>query len=93
MSKLFMIALNVYRNRCRKQILRAATVFKSAVYSADETQILTTGTDRRITYWEAEDANLVREIDGSKVATVNALDVTPNRIYMVSGGDDRLLKV
>ena len=68
-------------------------MFKCVTYSADETQILTTGTDRRITYWEAEDANLVREIDGSKTATVNAVDVSPDRICMVSGGDDRLLKV
>ena len=43
----------------RTGALFAPNFFTSAVYFADESQILTCGTDRKITYWDAVDLQQV----------------------------------
>lgn len=64
----------------------ASTQFRSAVYSPDQCQLLTAGTDRKITYWDVVDANEIRIIEGSKSFEINSLDVTPDGDWVVSGG-------
>ncbi|MEW5298669.1 MAG: hypothetical protein WDW36_001762 [Sanguina aurantia] len=49
----------------RRTSLFANTFFKSVVYHPDESQLVTTGTDRKITYWDAFDGTAIRIIDGS----------------------------
>ncbi|KAL4240132.1 Cilia- and flagella-associated protein 52 [Mactra antiquata] len=79
--------------RSRSQIVFANTLFKCVSYSKDESQILTSGTDRKLGYWEAFDGSLTRDLEGSKTGSVNAMDISPDGEYFVTGGDDKLLKV
>ena len=82
-----------YRKRSRSQIVFANTLFKCVCYNKDETQIFTSGTDRKIGYWESYDGSLIRDLEGSKTGAVNAMDISPDGEYFVTGGDDKLLKV
>ena len=79
--------------KCRRQMIRLNTLFKHVVYHPQEHQVLTTGTDRKIGYWETYDASMIRFLEGSLSGSVNSLDVSKNGRYFVSGGDDKLLKV
>lgn len=79
--------------KCRRQMLRVNTLFKYVCYHPDEHQILTTGTDRKIGYWETFDASMIRELEGSLSGSVNALDISADGTYFVSGGDDKMVKV
>lgn len=78
---------------CRRQMIRVNTLFKYVSYHPDEHQVLTTGTDRKIGYWETYDASMIRELDGSMSGSVNAIDISTDGTYFVSGGDDKLVKV
>ena len=74
-------------------MVRVNTLFKYVCYHPLEHQILTTGTDRKIGYWETFDASMIRELDGSLSGSVNSLDISTDGVYFVSGGDDKLIKV
>merc|ERR1719240_2444356 len=63
--------------------------FKSVVYHPDESQLLTCGTDRKITYWDVLNMNAIRIIDGSETADVNTLHVNDDGKFFVSGGADK----
>ena len=79
--------------------LFAANFFKSVVYHPDESQLLTCGTDRKLTYWDVTDMNAIRIIDGSMSAEVNTLHISgdgaheappiPNPFNASSGGTHR----
>ena len=68
----------------RQNALFAANFFKSVVYHPDESQLLTCGTDRKITYWDVLNMNAIRIIDGSEEADVNTLhiNVRPARVSL-----------
>jgi cilia- and flagella-associated protein 52 len=74
-------------------MIRVNTLFKYVCYHPMEHQILTTGTDRKVGYWETYDGSMIRELDGSLSGSVNALDISTDGTYFVSGGDDKLIKV
>jgi len=74
-------------------MIRVNTLFKYVSYHPMEHQILTTGTDRKVGYWETFDGSMIRELDGSLSGSVNALDISTDGTYFVSGGDDKLIKV
>ena len=74
-------------------MIRATTLFNKVCYHPDEHQIITTGTDRKIGYWETFDGSMIRELDGSKGGSINTMDISADGKYFVSGGDDRLIKV
>lgn len=71
----------------------ANTLFKCVSYNKEENQIFTSGTDRKIGYWESFDGTLIRDLEGSKAGAINAMDLSPDGQYFVTGGDDKLLKV
>jgi len=50
------------------------TVFQACLYHPDESQILTCGSNHKISYWDAYDGQAIRIIDGSD-AEMSALDV------------------
>jgi len=77
----------------RANAMFAATFFKSVVYHPDESQLLTTGTDRKITYWDAMDMNAIRIIDGSNDAELNSLSINGAGDYFVSGASDKCIKL
>ncbi|XP_026820335.1 cilia- and flagella-associated protein 52-like [Rhopalosiphum maidis] len=77
----------------RLSIMFSSTVFTSAMYHPNATQLLTSGTNRYIGFWEALDGSLIREIEGSAVAAINSLDITPTGKYFVTGSSDQTVKV
>ncbi|KAL3875946.1 hypothetical protein ACJMK2_033846 [Sinanodonta woodiana] len=78
---------------CRSQIVFANTLFHCVCYSHDECQIITSGTDRKISYWETYDGSMIRDVEGAKTGAINAMDLSSDGQYFVTGGDDKLLKV
>jgi WD40 repeat protein len=77
------------RNIC----MFASTKFQAVLYHPDQSQLLTTGTDRKITYWDVTDGVAIRIVDGSEEDTVNCLDITEDGEAFVSAGADKLVKV
>ncbi|XP_078426734.1 cilia- and flagella-associated protein 52 [Cetorhinus maximus] len=76
----------------RNQMILANTLFKCVCYHPEEYQILTSGKDRKIGYWEVYDGSVIRELDGSLSGSVNGMDITANGDYYVTGGEDKLIK-
>ncbi|CAD7696135.1 unnamed protein product [Ostreobium quekettii] len=77
----------------RRNSLFANTFFKAVVYQRDESQLVTGGTDRKITYWDPFDGQPIRILDGSSAEPVNALAIDPAGETIVSGGSDKLIKL
>jgi WD40 repeat protein len=77
----------------RNQVLFAPSFFNACSYFPDESQILTSGTDRKVAYWEAFDGSLIREIQASQSDTINGLDITPDGKMFCIGGSDKIVKV
>jgi len=77
----------------RIMCLFESTMFKQVVYHPDESQLLTTGSDRKITYWDCFDGNAIRMLDGSSTGEVNALAITAEGEHFVSGGQDKVVKL
>ena len=66
-------------------------MFRAVCYGLNDCQIITGGTDRKIGYWETYDGSQIRELDGSKSASINGMDV--HKGHFVTGGGDKLIKV
>mmetsp|Transcript_8685 Transcript_8685/g.35161 ORF Transcript_8685/g.35161 Transcript_8685/m.35161 type:complete len:615 (+) Transcript_8685:98-1942(+) len=77
----------------RRGELTANTFFKACAYHPDESQIVTTGTDRKVSWWEAFDGSAIRVVDGSETAEINSLDVSSDGTQVVTGGGDKDVKV
>jgi len=77
----------------RNQIIFANTLFKAVCYQPDETQLLSGGSDRKVSYWETLDGSQIREMDGSQDGSINGLDISNDGQYFVSGGSSRKVKV
>uniref|UniRef100_A0A8C6T1Z7 Cilia- and flagella-associated protein 52 n=1 Tax=Neogobius melanostomus TaxID=47308 RepID=A0A8C6T1Z7_9GOBI len=75
------------------QTVIANTFFQTVCYHPEEYQILTCGTDRKVTYWHVYDGSPIRELEGSQSGTINGLHITQDGKYFVTGGDDKLVKV
>ena len=65
-----------------------STMFKSVVYHPDESQLITTGSDRKITYWDCFDGQAIRMLDGSATGELHTLAITASGEHFVSGGQD-----
>lgn len=77
----------------RNIALFASTQFRSVQYHPDHSQLLTTGTDRKITYWDVVDGNPIRIIDGSDSDLLTSLSISADGNKFVSGGGDRLVQL
>lgn len=78
---------------CRKQILLSNTLFMAVNYYPTGVQILTTGTDRKVSYWEVLDGTLIRDVDGSPSGAVNTIDINVSGEQFATGGDDQMVKL
>ena len=76
----------------RVNALFAANFFKSVLYHPDESQLITCGTDRKITYWDVLNMNAIRIVDGSETADVNTLSINADGKFFVSGGADKTVR-
>lgn len=54
------------KNHTRVLCLFESTAFKQAALNPQEYQIVTAGSDRKITYWEKFDGQIIRSIEGSQ---------------------------
>lgn len=81
------------KNFRRKQIMFANTLFRCVCFEPEECQVITSGTDRKISYWELFDGTLVRELDGSRSGAVNGMDISLDGQNYVTAGDDKIVKV
>jgi len=77
----------------RRNIMYSQTYFKAACYFTDESQLLTTGSDKKITYWDAIDCSAIRELEGSKSGEINSVDISNDGELFATGGGDKLVKV
>lgn len=87
------------RNLC----LFASTQFQACLYHPDQAQLLTAGSDRKITYWDAvggdpetsssAGAQPIRITEGSEEKTINSLDISKNGDVFVSAASDKLVKI
>jgi len=77
----------------RDSCLFASTQFKAIQYHPDQSQLLTTGSDRKLTYWDVVDGNPIRIIDGSQTDVINCLSITDCGTKFICGGADKLVKV
>lgn len=55
--------------------------------------MLTTGSDRKITYWDCFDGQAIRMLDGSSSGEINALAILNEGEHYVSGGEDKIVKI
>jgi len=60
------------------------------VYNYEENQIVTSGTDRKIAYWETLDGSPIRELEGSMSGAINGMDITQDGHKFITGGDDKV---
>jgi len=70
-----------------------STVFKSIAYHPDESQFITTGSDRKVAYWDTYDGQAIRVLDGSDEGEVNSLSMSASGSHFVSAGEERLVKL
>merc|ERR1712072_1369559 len=79
--------------KTRTLCLFESTCFKNIIYHPDESQLLTTGSDRKIAYWDTFDGQAIRVLEGSEEGELTTLSIAKNGAYYVSGGGERLLKL
>lgn len=70
-----------------------STLFKQVLWHPDESQILTTGSNRKIFYWGTFDGQMIRMVDGSETGEINTLSITAKGDYFLSGGEDKIVKL
>ncbi|KAJ1458935.1 WD40-repeat-containing domain protein [Pelagophyceae sp. CCMP2097] len=80
-------------SRVRKLALFESNIFTNVAWHPDESQLLTTGSNSKITYWDAFDASRIRVVDGSFSDEMTALDIEPKKgAWFVTGSADKTVK-
>lgn len=77
----------------RIMCLFESTMFKQVVYHPDESQLITAGSDRKITYWDCYDGQAIRMLDGSETGELNALAIFAQGEHFISSGNDKTIKL
>lgn len=70
-----------------------STLFRTVCYHPEEYQIITSGTNRKVTYWDVYDGSTIRELEGSQSGAINGMHISQDGKHFVTGGDDKLVKV
>ncbi|EGB06785.1 hypothetical protein AURANDRAFT_28848 [Aureococcus anophagefferens] len=68
------------------------TLFNSVLYHPDSSQILTCGSNMKISYWEASSGDAIRVVKGGD-GEMTALAISDNGKYFVSGSADKSVKL
>lgn len=80
--------------RARRVSFFGSTYFKAIDIHPDEQQVVSTGTDRKITWWDPSDASVLRVIDDPADVELSALAVAhPEGGHIAVAGSDRVLKL
>ncbi|KAH7474239.1 Cilia- and flagella-associated protein 52 [Phytophthora ramorum] len=77
----------------RTQAMFASTVFRRVLYHPDESQLLTCGSDRRITYFDAYDGEAIRFLEEAAEHEMLAMDIENSGTLFATGGRDGMLKL
>uniref|UniRef100_A0A8D3EA63 Cilia- and flagella-associated protein 52 n=1 Tax=Scophthalmus maximus TaxID=52904 RepID=A0A8D3EA63_SCOMX len=77
----------------RRHIMIANTLFRSVCYHPEEYQIITSGTDRKVAYWDVYEGSAIREVEGAQSGAINCMHISQDGTHFVTGGDDKLVKV
>ncbi|XP_049900646.1 cilia- and flagella-associated protein 52 [Epinephelus moara] len=75
------------------QMVIANTLFRTVCYHPEEYQLITSGTDRKVAYWDVYDGSAIREVEGSQSGAINGMHISQDGKHFVTGGDDKLVKV
>lgn len=67
-------------------------IFESVLYHPDESQMLTCGSNFKITYWDANDGQAIRVIEGGN-GSMTTLDIDGDGEFFVSGSQDKVVKI
>jgi len=81
------------KTKTRSLCLFESTMFKNIVYHPDESQLLTTGSDRKVAYWDTFDGQAIRVLEASEEGELCTLSISKSGSHYVSGGEERLLKL
>ena len=54
---------------------------------------MTTGSDKKVTYWSTFDAEAIRMLDACEKGSINTLDITREGEHFVSGGEDNTIRL
>lgn len=76
----------------RSNIMTGQTYFKQVRYLDDESQIVSAGCNKQVTYWDSYDCSAIREIEAS-AGEIYALDISPDGEYFSCGGKDQMIRV
>lgn len=77
----------------RTQAMFASTVFRRVLYHPDESQLITCGSDRRVTYFDAFDGEAIRMLEEAAEQELLAMDIEATGTLFATGGRDGLLKL
>lgn len=77
----------------RTQAMFASTVFRRILYHPDESQLITCGSDRRITYFDAFDGEAIRMLEEAADGELLAMDIEASGTLFATGGRDGVLKI
>ena len=81
-------------SKTRQLCLFDSTVFRSLVYHPDFSQIVTVGSDRKITYWDATDGDALRVLEGATDGNeLNVVAIARSGSHFVVGGSDGRVKL
>jgi WD40 repeat protein len=67
-------------------------VFLNILYHPDESQMLTCGSNFKLTYWDATDGQAIRVLDGGD-GPMTSVDIDHEGEFFVSASDDKLVKI
>lgn len=78
----------------RKFALFESNVFCDIAWHPDGTGCLTAGSNFKLTYWDGDDGECVRTVEGSHSAWMTSVDVEPEHgAYYITGSGDATVKV
>lgn len=77
----------------RTKAMFASTVFRRILYHPDESQMLSCGSDRRVTYFDSYDGEAIRILEEAADGEMLALHIEKSGAVFVTGGRDSILKV
>ena len=80
-------------NYTRVACLLETTMFKQLVYHPDESQILTTGTDKILPIGMLYESNEMRSIDGSYDGEIKSIVICKSGEYFVTAGEDNQITI
>jgi WD40 repeat protein len=67
--------------------------FRVFCFNKDATELIAATSDRRLARYDVGTGTLIRETTAVHHGSINTLDVSPSGAYVISAGDDRVLRV